>query len=287
MAQANAAVDANVSSGGTVRAAGRHGMSRRQLIGAGGVAGLGGVLGLNYWVRGQQSQGEITDNSQRVGHLLRRVGFGPTSAELAAAARAGVASTTDRLLHPERQDDSALESKLSQAALDLSKVEQLRQWWLMRMAYTQRPLQEKMTLFWHGLLTSSFRKQGRSYNLMLTQNQFLRQHALGNLRDMLIGITKDGMMLKWLDGTANNKVRPNENYARELMELFTMGVGNYTETDVREAARSLTGWAVDAAGTVTFRERAHDSGSKTFLGHTGNLGVEEVVDIILAQPATA
>jgi len=286
MAQTDAAAVADVSPGAAERPTVRPGLRRRQLILAGGVAGLGGVLGLSYWVRGQQSQGQITDASQRAGHLLRRAGFGATAAEQAAAAKAGVTSTTDRLLHPEHQDDSDLESKLSQAALDLSSVEQLRQWWLTRMAYTQRPLVEKMTLFWHCLLTSSFRKQGRTYTLMSTQNQFLRQHALGNLRDMLIGITKDGMMLKWLDGAANNKIRPNENYARELMELFTMGVGNYTETDVREGARALTGWAVDAGGTVTFRERAHDSGSKTFLGHTGNLGVEEVVDIILAHPAT-
>jgi uncharacterized protein (DUF1800 family) len=262
------------------------GMRRRDLLGAGSVAGLGSALGLGYWVREQQRQGQATKTSQRVGHLLRRAGFGPTAAEIEAATRAGLASTTEDLLHPERQGDSVLESKLGLAALDLTKVQQLRQWWLLRMALTRRPLLEKMTLFWHGLLTSSFRKAGKTYNLMSIQNQFLREHALGNLRDILIGISKDGMMLKWLDGTANNKVHPNENYARELMELFTMGAGNYTETDVREAARALTGWFVEQDGTVSFRQRAHDDGNKTFLGHTGNLGVDEVVDIILAHPAT-
>ena len=157
------------------------------------------------------------------------------------------------------------------------------------MTATRRPLAEKMTLFWHGLLTSSYRKTGKppvGTQLMATQNRFLRDHALGSFRDLLVGITKDGAMLHWLDGTGSNKAHPNENYARELMELFTMGAGNYTETDVREAARALTGWYVDATGTVGFRPRAHDDGNKTFLGHTGNLGVDEVVDIILANPAT-
>jgi uncharacterized protein (DUF1800 family) len=288
MTESDVAAVENLSPDGAMAPSTRTAMSRRDLVGAGGVAGLGSAVGLGYWLREQQREGQAaTNTSQRVGHLLRRAGFGPTAAEIDAATRAGLAATTENLLHPERQDDSALESKLGQAALDLTKVQQLRQWWLLRMALTRRPLLEKMTLFWHGLLTSSFRKQGKTYNLMSIQNQFLREHALGNLRDMLIGISKDGMMLKWLDGTANNKKHPNENYSRELMELFTMGAGNYTETDVREAARALTGWFVEQDGTVSFRQRAHDDGSKTFLGHTGNLGVDEVVDIILAHPATS
>ncbi|HXA42786.1 MAG TPA: DUF1800 domain-containing protein [Candidatus Solibacter sp.] len=261
-------------------------LSRRHLIGAGGVAGLGGAIGLGYWLREQQRTGLALDASQQAGHLLRRAGFAPTAAEVSAAAKAGLGATTDRLLHPERVDDSSLDQKLTGMALDLTLVPQLREWWLTRMTLSKRPLLEKMTLFWHGLLTSSFRKQGKTYSLMATQNKFLRDHALGNLRDMLVGITKDGMMLKWLDGVANNRIHPNENYARELMELFTMGVGNYTETDVREGARALTGWFVDASGTVSFRPRAFDSGSKTFLGRTGNFGLEDVIDIILAHPAT-
>ena len=261
-------------------------VSRRAAVAGGlGLAGLGSALGLGLLSR-RGTAGQIGDQRQQASHLLRRAGFAASIAEVDAALKAGLGPTADTLLHPERVDDSALESRLRADNFDLQKVEQLRRWWLVRMSVSRRPLVEKMTLFWHGILTSSYRKVGKSYTLMSTQNQFLRQHALGNLRDLLVGISKDGAMLKWLDGTGSTKAHPNENYARELMELFTMGVGNYTETDVRELARAMTGWYVDAAGAVSFRERAHDTGSKTFLGHTGNLGVEEAVDLILAHPAT-
>jgi uncharacterized protein (DUF1800 family) len=250
------------------------------------VAGLGGILGAAYLLKGPAS-GQMIDQRQAAGHLLRRAGFSPSTAEIDAAVKAGLPATMDALLHPERISDAALESRLRADNFDLTKVEQLRRWWLVRMSATQRPLLEKMTLFWHGIVTSSFRKQGRNYELMATQNAFIRTHALGNLRDLLIGISKDGAMLKWLDGTGSTRTHPNENYARELMELFTLGVGNYTETDVRELARALTGWYVDPAGAVQFRARAHDTGAKTFLGQTGNFGLEEAIDIILAQPAAA
>lgn len=280
--QAQPAPDAAVTLAPTAPPA----ISRRVLIGGGaGIAGLGSLLGAGLLLRGREA-GQVEDPRQRASHLLRRGGFAPTVAEVDAAVKAGSAATTDSLLHPQRTDDSALESRLQADAFDLTKIEQLRRWWLVRMTSTRRPLVEKMTLFWHGVLTSSYRKQGKAYTLMSTQNQLLRQHALGNLRDLLVGMSKDGAMLRWLDGTGSTTAHPNENYARELMELFTMGVGNYTETDVRELARAMTGWYVDAQGTVGFRPRAHDSGSKTFLGHTGNLGVEESIDIILANPAT-
>ena len=261
-------------------------ISRRALVGGSiGLAGLGSALGLGLLSRTPPG-GQIGDQRQQAAHLLRRAGFAPSVTEVDAAVRAGLGATTDTLLHPERVDDAALEARLKADNFDLAKVEQLRRWWLVRMSVSRRPLVEKMTLFWHGILTSSFRKVGKDYTLMSTQNQFLREHALGNLRDLLIGISKDGAMLKWLDGTGSAKAHPNENYARELMELFTMGVGNYSETDVRELARAMTGWYVDAGGAVSFRARAHDTGSKSFLGHTGNFGVEEAVDIILANPAT-
>ena len=261
-------------------------VSRRALLGGGaGLAGLGAVLGAGLLLT-ERSPGQLVDERQRAAHLLRRAGFSPTTSAVDAAVKAGVNATTDSLLHPERTSDAALEARLTADAFDLTKVEQLRRWWLVRMSATQRPLLEKMTLFWHGILTTSYRKQGKNYNLVSAQNAFLRSHALGNLRDLLIGISRDGAMLKWLDGSGSSKAHPNENYARELMELFTMGVGNYTETDVRELARALTGWYVDAAGQVSFRPRAHDTTVKTFLGQTGNLGLEEAIDIILAQPAT-
>jgi uncharacterized protein (DUF1800 family) len=279
--QAPPAADAAVATGPSAPL-----ISRRVLIGGGaGLAGLGSLLGTRLLLHSRDA-GQVGDPRQRASHLLRRAGFAPTVAEVDAAVKAGPASVTDSLLHPERTDDSALESRLRADAFDLTKIEQLRRWWLVRMTATRRPLVEKMTLFWHGILTSSYRKQGRDYTLMSTQNQLLRQHALGNVRDLLVGISKDGAMLHWLDGTGSSKAHPNENYARELMELFTLGVGNYTETDVRELARAMTGWYVDAQGTVGFRPRAHDTGSKTFLGHTGDFGVEESIDIILANPAT-
>ncbi|MDP9326025.1 MAG: DUF1800 domain-containing protein, partial [Candidatus Dormibacteraeota bacterium] len=261
------------------------GIRRRSLLGAAGVAGLGGAIGLGFWLR-ERATGSMTTDRQKATHLLRRAGFAPSPAEVDAAMHAGLAATTDSLLHPQSVDDGKLEASLASTKLDLTNVTQLRQWWLTRMVETRRPLQEKMTLFWHGILTSSYRKQGQARDLVHVQNDLLRANALGNLRDMLIGITKDGMMLRWLDGTGSSKAHPNENYARELMELFTMGAGNYTESDVREGARALTGWAVGQDGSVRFNARALDDGAKTFLGKTGNLGVDEVVDAILAQPAT-
>ncbi|MGI8609606.1 MAG: DUF1800 domain-containing protein [Candidatus Dormibacteria bacterium] len=264
----------------------RAGVSRRAVIGGGaGLAGLGALLGAGVLLR-DRAAGQVTDERQRAAHLLRRAGFSPSRSEVDAAVQRGIGVSTEALLHPDKASDAPLEARLAADHFDTAKTEQLRRWWLVRMSATSRPLVEKMTLFWHGLLTSSYRKTGKNYDLMYIQNQFLRQHALGNLRDLLIGISKDGAMLKWLDGTGSSKAHPNENYARELMELFTMGVGNYTETDVRELARALTGWYVDAAGTVSFRPRAHDAGSKTILGHTGDFGLEEAVDIILRHPAT-
>ncbi|MFN2462551.1 MAG: DUF1800 family protein [Candidatus Dormibacteria bacterium] len=259
--------------------------SRRAVVGGGiGIAGVAAAVGTGL-LRPGGTAGPLAPRAQAA-HLLRRAGFAPSGPEVDVALHAGLPATIDTLLHPERVDDSALEQRLRADNFDLTKIEQLRRWWLVRMAVTRRPLVEKMTLFWHSLLTSSYRKVGKDHVLMTTQNEFLRAHALGNIRDLLIGISKDGAMLKWLDGTGSSKAHPNENYARELMELFTMGVGHYSETDVRELARALTGWYVGPGGTVEFRARAHDGGSKTFLGRTGNFGLEEAIDIILAQPAT-
>lgn len=197
----------------------------------------------------------------------------------------GLDHTINTLLHPESVLDVQLDATLAAGTFDFTKLPDLRRWWLTRMVLTKRPLLEKMTLFWHGLLTSSYSASART-NLMYVQNEFLRTHALGSLSDLLVGITTDGAMLKWLDGTGSGKAHPNENYARELMELFTMGVGNYTEADVRAGARALTGWVVDKQNQVVFRPQAHDDSVKTYLGHTGNFGVKDVISIILDNPAT-
>ena len=164
----------------------------------------------------------------------------------------------------------------------------MQQWWLGRMIATPAPLQEKMTLFWHGHFTSSPEKQTSAQELLM-QNQLFREYALGNVRDLTLHVSQDPAMLRYLDNNVNVKAHPNENYARELMELFTLGIGNYTEQDIRESARAFTGWTFrrnpDGTGSFVDNRRQHDDGSKTFLGQTGNFNGADIVDIIFRQPA--
>ena len=158
-------------------------------------------------------------------------------------------------------------------------------WWANRMLNSPRPLEEKMALFWHGHFATSEAKV-RDYRKLLGQNQLFRNKGTGNFRDLLIAVSQDPAMLAFLDAGVNVKGSPNENFAREIMELFTMGVGNYSEHDIREAARAFTGWNyVDLQFVVT--EDQHDDSSKTVLGKTGNFDGIEVIDIILAEPVTA
>ena len=158
-------------------------------------------------------------------------------------------------------------------------------WWADRMVATNRPLEEKLALFWHGHFASSEEKV-RDYRKMLGQIMLFQQHAAGNFRTLLAAVARDPAMLVFLDAGQNLKGHPNENFGRELMELFTMGVGHYSEQDIREAARAFTGW-IDKDLTFHIDDTKHDGGDKTVLGHTGPLGGREVLDIILAQPATA
>jgi hypothetical protein len=164
------------------------------------------------------------------------------------------------------------------------ETQRLGLWWANRMLTTPRPLEEKLTLFWHGHFATAQNKV-RDYRMMLQQNRMLRASASASLRDLLTGILKDPAMLVYLDNGENVKSHPNENFGRELLELFTMGVGHYTERDVREAARAFTGWTNDVL-TYKFDAAQHDSGPKTFLGRTGPLDGEDIIDIILAQPVT-
>lgn len=244
-------------------------------------------------------------------HLLRRAGFGGTPDEVRELHALGLGGAVDRLLDYRAIDwdtapppiDPILLDELDRTELrglteeerrelrekrqraELRTFEEIRLWWLDRMIRSKRPFEEKMTLFWHGHFTSGMREV-RDARYMLDQNHLLRKQAVGNFRDLLIGISKDRAMLIYLDNRNNNKRRPNENYARELMELFTLGVGNYSETDVKEAARAFTGWSFNRDGFV-FNRRQHDDGKKTFLGKTGNLDGTDVIDIILEQPACA
>jgi uncharacterized protein (DUF1800 family) len=164
---------------------------------------------------------------------------------------------------------------------------ELQSWWLTEMLVTPSPLTEKMTLFWHNHFVSSQQKV-RSPQLMYRQNVLLRRHAVGNFGALLHAIARDPAMVIYLDSASNRKGQPNENFAREVMELFTVGEGHYTERDVKEAARAFTGWGIDPdTGQFVFRRRAHDDGVKTVLGHTGDLDGDAVLDILLSKPQTA
>ena len=165
------------------------------------------------------------------------------------------------------------------------ETQRLGLWWASRMLTTRRPLEEKLTLFWHGHFATGENKV-RDYRMMLRQNAMLRARASGAFRDLLVGILKDPAMLVFLDNGENVKKHPNENFGRELLELFSMGVGNYTERDVREAARAFTGWTNDVLA-FKFDADQHDFGPKVFLGRTGNFDGEDIIDAILAQPVTA
>jgi len=242
-------------------------------------------------------------------HLLRRAAFGGTPAEIDKLAALGAANAVDYLLNyrdipyspappkidptllerPDRallktlseQERQQLQEKRRRA--DRAAFEEVRLWWLERLAESPRPLEENMTLFWHGHFTSGMREV-RSALFMKEQNELLRRLALDNFRELVLGVSRDRAMLVYLDGNRNHKQHPNENYARELMELFTLGVGNYTEADVQAAAQAFTGWGFDEDGFV-FRRRDHDYGLKTFLGQTGRFDGADVIDIILEQPA--
>jgi uncharacterized protein (DUF1800 family) len=158
-------------------------------------------------------------------------------------------------------------------------------WWADRMVATNRPLEEKMALFWHGHFASNEDKV-RDYRKMLGQVTLFQRHATGNFRELLIAVAQDPAMLVFLDAGLNVKGAPNENFAREVMELFTMGVGNYTEQDIREGARAFTGWR-DADLTFHIDPAKHDDGEKTFLGRAGRLDGVQTLDIILQQKVTA
>ena len=227
------------------------------------------------------------DEASRISHLLWRAGFGASPGELTGFREMGLEATIDHLVDFEAVDDSALEERLAAQELDLEQsLNQLQRWWLQRMAYTARPLQEKMTLFWHGILTSSFRIVGRG-PYMLEQNNLLRDQGMGRYEELLKAVSRDPAMMIYLDSRSNKKAAPNENYSRELMELFSLGIGHYTEEDVRESARAFTGWQFKRRTGFYLNARQHDDGLKTFLGRTGNFDGDDIVDIIMEQPAAA
>jgi len=165
---------------------------------------------------------------------------------------------------------------------------ELRAWWYREMLATPSPLTERMTLFWHNHFATSVRKV-RSATLMYRQNLLLRRHAVGSFKSLLAAMPRDPAMVLWLDGATNRKSQPNENFARELLELFTLGEGQaYTERDIKEAARAFTGWSIDrATGAYRFRAPIHDDGEKLFMGQRGRLDGDDIIAILLDHPRTA
>jgi uncharacterized protein (DUF1800 family) len=227
-------------------------------------------------------------NRKWAAHLYRRAAFGAGREDLLEAERLGLQGTLDLLFQGRPRAEEVAETLVNVgriAADSDDSGDQLRAWWLYCMLQSGHPLREKLTLFWHNHFATSIVKV-QSTAAMFRQNCLLRSHALGRFAPLLQAVSRDGAMLLWLDSNSNVKAKPNENYARELMELFSLGVGHYTEKDIREAARAFTGWRTDGV-TFTFDTRFHDGGPKTFLGQTGAWDGGDVVRIILKQPAAA
>ena len=254
-------------------------------------------------------------NYKTAAHLLNRAGFGGPPAEIQRLADLGPDKAVSSLLdyenipdptadpvwaNPDSQEMTNLREAIQKATpeerrqiqqqqnrLQYDRILELRWWWLNRMAKGPRPFQEKMVLFWHGHFATSFEKVHNAY-YMWRQNELFRRLATGNWLELLTFAGQDPAMLIWLDQAESRKEHPNENFAREVMELFTLGEGHYTEKDVTEAARALTGWSLDRLNEkFIYRPAFHDNGVKTFLGRTGNLNGEDVMVQIVAQPQAA
>lgn len=254
----------------------------------------------------------MDDTSSDIAHLYRRAGFGASPADLEAAVSAGYQATVEafiagggtatdstgdtiaapsfapyRPLPGESATPEHLEAAVAQGRVLTAELAQLQAWWMERMVVTATPLREKMTLLWHGHFATSVSKVGFP-NLMYLQNQLFRITGMGNFEDLTQAVTKGGAMMVWLDTIVDRKGKPNENFARELMELFTLGVGHYTQADVEQAARCFTGWTYDRMSDQwSVQSRQHDDGIKTFLGRTDNLSGEDAISTILAKPESA
>ena len=240
-------------------------------------------------------------NIALMAHLMRRGGFGAPRAELEECAAKGYEATVEELVDPEKyglpQNDEDLLFRHNPAGILPGGVTDPGQGnYMWQMVNTQRPLQEKMTLFWHHLFATGNAKIDNC-DQMLAQINMLRQHALGNYRELLLEVSKNPAMIFWLDNNFNHKDEPNENWGRELLELFSMGQGNYTEKDVFECARAFTGWTISAKlprfpygrfpWAFEYRPEDHDDTEKEFLGQLGRFNGEDIIDIVVRQPATS
>ena len=234
-----------------------------------------------------------------MGHLMRRAGFGATREEIEARAARGYEATVEELLNPEGQE-----------AVDPLELQRYQGWtwkpgtvqgmgaaeWMYYLLNSKRPLEEKMTLFWHQVFATGVSKVDH-YDELNDQIILFREHGLSNYKRLLLVLARDPAMLYWLDNNENHRDAVNENWGRELLELFTMGVGNYTEVDVRECSRAFTGWTITPKLArfpmgrfdwfFQYKEEDHDDTEKTFLGETGNFDGEDILNIVCQQPATA
>ena len=230
-------------------------------------------------------------------HLMRRTGFGATWDKLPDLVAQGYEETVEELLNPDHKapaDEFLLYRYHPTTEIPGGNSAQGQANWLFHMINTERPLEEKMALFWHHVFATGNNKVDNC-DMLLDQIDMFRQHGMGNYRDLLVGLARDPAMIFWLDNNENHKRAPNENWGRELLELFSMGVGNYTETDVFEASRAFTGWTIAPKmprypygrfpWKFEFRPEDHDYTEKTFLGYTGNFDGEDIIDIVLQQPA--
>lgn len=218
-------------------------------------------------------------------HLYRRAGFAANLRELDETVKLGPALAAKKLVAADEGDFAGQMFTFAQTVLATNSSPTLAAWWLHRMLHTPAPLLEKTTLFWHSHFASSSAKVTDT-RLMFNQNELLRRYALGKFEPMVLGIARDPAMLIYLDSATNRKTHPNENFAREVMELFVLGIGNYTEKDIQELARCFTGWEIQY-GEFKFNRYQHDYGSKTVVGKTGNFDGGDSVKVLLEQPAAA
>jgi len=241
---------------------------------------------------------QVRTTRSRIAHLYRRAGFGARAEELDAAAARGYGATVDHLLDAGASDPGVAtmaDPTFTKVFGDFMTVRRHRRheasqmmlWWINRMIAATNPLPEKLTLFWHDHFATSLQKVG-SPELMFRQNQLFRTMGAGRFEPLAQAVAKDAAMMVWLDSNSNKRESPNENFARELFELFTLGAGNYSEADVKAAARAFTGWRVSPrTQQFAFAPRLHDGDAKVLFGETGSFGGEDVVRLVTGRPECA